>query len=126
MGDDKHSVFGRLVGGMEVLNRMEEVPVNEDTDRPLKQIKILKTTVFKNPFNDPLPHQIKAEEERKKKEIAELEKDRGSWWTDPIAAGNAKGQLQKSILSKGDKDGDSNDDGSNHFGVGKYIADRKL
>merc|ERR1712113_266078 len=120
--DDKHSVFGRLVGGMEILNRMEEVPVNEETDRPLKRIEILKTTVYQNPFNDPLPHQIKAEEERKKKEIAELEKDRGSWWSDPIAAGNTKQQLQKSILTKQEDDNNEN----KHFGVGKYITDRKL
>lgn len=113
--DDRHSVFGRLVGGMEVLNRMEEVPVNEETDRPLKRIEILKTTVYQNPFNDPLPHQIKAEEERKKKEIAELEKDRGSWWSDPT-----------SVTAKGDKKSATSDGGDNSFGVGKYITDRKL
>jgi len=31
--DGKHSVFGRLVGGMEVLTRMEKVET-DDKDRP--------------------------------------------------------------------------------------------
>lgn len=120
--DGKHSVFGRLVGGMEVLNRMEEVPVEEETDRPLKRIEIVHTKVFENPFNDPLPHQIKAEEEEKKKQIARLEKDRGSWWSDRNAA---KGQW---LNSKGDHNDKCSIDGDadSHFGVGKYIADRSL
>jgi len=80
--DDKHSVFGRVVGGMEVINKMEMVPT-DDNDRPKSEIKILQTEVFVNPFNDPLPHELK---EQKKKEEAELEKkesERGLWFSDP-------------------------------------------
>ena len=111
--DGKHSVFGRLVGGMDTLNKMERVPVNEDNDKPLKIIKILQTDVFKNPFNDPLPHQIKAEKEKKEQEIKELNKEKGSWWSNPYDG------ISKPELNIDDSDG-------NKFEIGKYIKDKKL
>jgi peptidyl-prolyl cis-trans isomerase-like protein 2 len=40
--DGKHTVFGGLVGGMEVLNALEKVTSSPATDRPLKEIKIVK------------------------------------------------------------------------------------
>eukprot|EP01084_Bolivina_argentea_P250149 419039_1 len=106
--DDKHSVFGRLVGGMNVLNRMEEVEVNEKNDKPLKDIKILKTVVYQNPFNDPLPNQIKAEKEKKEKKIAELNKEKGNWFSNPVESVSG---------IKMDE---------NKFQIGKYIKDKKL
>jgi len=42
--DYKHSVFGKLVGGADVLAKLENVPVDEDK-RPKSEIKILSTPV---------------------------------------------------------------------------------
>ncbi|KAG8899520.1 Peptidyl-prolyl cis-trans isomerase cyp8, partial [Tulasnella sp. 403] len=38
--DGKHTVFGKLVGGEEILNAMEAVPVQSGTDKPSRLIKI--------------------------------------------------------------------------------------
>lgn len=42
--DHKHSVFGRVVGGLEVLRAMEVVETDE-RDRPVEELKIISTTV---------------------------------------------------------------------------------
>lgn len=49
--DNKHTIFGRVVGGLEVLSRMEATKV-DDGDRPLEAITILKTTVFVDPYRE--------------------------------------------------------------------------
>ncbi|KFD50292.1 hypothetical protein M513_08792 [Trichuris suis] len=46
--DGKHTIFGRLVGGMETLSAIERVPT--DDDRPLENIVILSSVVFVDPF----------------------------------------------------------------------------
>lgn len=38
--DGKHTVFGKLVGGEEVLDALEQLPRKQNTDRPLKPVKI--------------------------------------------------------------------------------------
>ncbi|KAL7409476.1 hypothetical protein BDY24DRAFT_345205 [Mrakia frigida] len=48
--DNKHTVFGGLVGGMEVLNKIESIPSDKATDRPLREIKIINIEIFQNPF----------------------------------------------------------------------------
>ncbi|EDO30357.1 predicted protein, partial [Nematostella vectensis] len=47
--DQKHSVFGRVVGGLETLNAMERIECDEK-DRPKETIKIKKAVVFVDPF----------------------------------------------------------------------------
>lgn len=49
--DLKHTVFGRLVGGMQTLNTIEQTKTDKD-DRPITDIKILKTIVFTNPIDE--------------------------------------------------------------------------
>ncbi|ABO95128.1 predicted protein [Ostreococcus lucimarinus CCE9901] len=63
--DNKHTVFGRVVGGMETLARIEEVECDA-ADRPLKTIKITSCTIFTNPYDE-------LREEDDKKERAEAE-----------------------------------------------------
>mmetsp|Transcript_105402 Transcript_105402/g.308128 ORF Transcript_105402/g.308128 Transcript_105402/m.308128 type:complete len:544 (-) Transcript_105402:60-1691(-) len=49
--DNKHSVFGRVVGGkqlLEVLNNWE----TDDKDKPRKEVNLIRTEVFKNPFKE--------------------------------------------------------------------------
>ena len=56
--DNKHSVFGRIVGGMDTLRAMEEVETNSK-DEPVKAMTIVKASVFIDPFEE-----LDKEEER--------------------------------------------------------------
>lgn len=48
----KHTVFGKIVGGEDVLNKMEAVKPNPATDRPTKPIRILDVSIYKDPFDE--------------------------------------------------------------------------
>ncbi|PRD26332.1 UNVERIFIED_CONTAM: Ppil2 [Trichonephila clavipes] len=43
--DKKHSIFGRVVGGLDTLNKMEKIETDKN-DKPLETIKILKIMIF--------------------------------------------------------------------------------
>jgi len=60
--DNKHSIFGRVVGGLQLLEAFNAWGTDEK-DRPRKEIKLLKTEVFKNPFKE-----VRAEHNRPKVE----------------------------------------------------------
>jgi peptidyl-prolyl cis-trans isomerase-like protein 2 len=47
--DGKHTIFGKLVGGMAVLDKMESVPAG-DNDCPTHEIIINEAVVFVDPF----------------------------------------------------------------------------
>lgn len=49
--DNKHTVFGKIVGGMETLNAIEQVEV-DNKDRPIENIVILKAQVFVDPYQE--------------------------------------------------------------------------
>ena len=85
LNSGKHTVFGKIVGGEDVLTRMEAVPPNPANDRPTKQIKILDVSIFKDPyqdFKDKLEKRLAREREDsdaagvKAKARADREKDR--------------------------------------------------
>ncbi|EJD55587.1 cyclophilin-like protein [Auricularia subglabra TFB-10046 SS5] len=50
--DKKHTVFGKLVGGEDVLDAIEALPRKEGTDRPAKSIKITEVVIYQDPFED--------------------------------------------------------------------------
>ncbi|KAG9037972.1 Peptidyl-prolyl cis-trans isomerase cyp8 [Tulasnella sp. JGI-2019a] len=50
--DGKHTVFGKLVGGEDVLSAMEVAPVKPGTDKPVKPIKITEVVIYQDPFED--------------------------------------------------------------------------
>ncbi|XP_030753775.1 RING-type E3 ubiquitin-protein ligase PPIL2 [Sitophilus oryzae] len=75
--DNKHTVFGKVVGGIETLNEMERIEV-DNKDRPIEDIVLLKTQIFVNPYDeadeilakereDELNREKKEQEEKKKK-----------------------------------------------------------
>ncbi|XP_063933242.1 RING-type E3 ubiquitin-protein ligase PPIL2-like isoform X2 [Zophobas morio] len=64
--DKKHTIFGAVVGGLEVLSRMENSETDQE-DRPLEDILIQQTQVFVDPFSE-------YDEEKKKKKEAKLAK----------------------------------------------------
>ncbi|PAA72314.1 hypothetical protein BOX15_Mlig030335g1 [Macrostomum lignano] len=47
--DRRHTVFGRLVGGSDTLDRIETVEVDKN-DRPIEDVRILSAQVFVDPF----------------------------------------------------------------------------
>ncbi|PIK58991.1 putative peptidyl-prolyl cis-trans isomerase-like 2-like [Apostichopus japonicus] len=49
--DGKHTVFGRVVGGMDTLSAMEKVETDKK-DRPKEEIQIKDCMVFVNPFEE--------------------------------------------------------------------------
>lgn len=78
-------VFGRLVGGDDVLSKIERVPVDPATNRPRKPVMVKDISVFQDPFDDyrqKLEKRLKREEEdrvgavAKAKKKEEREKDR--------------------------------------------------
>lgn len=84
----KHTVFGKLVGGEEVLDRIERILVRPGTDKPAKEIRIKSIQVLQDPFEvykeklaaklarqDQSDEAITARQERQK----EREKDRTTW-----------------------------------------------
>ena len=64
--DGKHSVFGKVVGGFDVLTKMERVECDEK-DRPKEDIRVTSCTVFVNPYTD----MIEAERRKEKKKQEE-------------------------------------------------------
>ena len=44
--DHKHTVFGKLVGGEDVLDALEKVPVKPGTDRPARSIHIKEVIMY--------------------------------------------------------------------------------
>jgi peptidyl-prolyl cis-trans isomerase-like 2 len=49
--DRKHTIFGKLVGGHDVLSKMEDVPT-DGSDRPLNKIVIRDVVVYVDPFEE--------------------------------------------------------------------------
>lgn len=86
--NNKHTVFGKLVGGEDVLNRIERILVIPGTDKPSKEIRIKSVSVLQDPFEtykeklaaklarqDQSDEAIQARADRQK----EREKDRTTW-----------------------------------------------
>jgi hypothetical protein len=99
--DNKHSVFGEIVGGWDVLSAMEQVEVSKGhksdplpKDRPKVDIKVTAITIYDNPFSQPFNpvdeltgQVIFTAEEQKKKEAEEKQKEEdnqmGQWFSNP-------------------------------------------
>jgi len=79
--NNKHTVFGKLVGGMDVLKMMALVD-NDTYDKPLMDIIILDTIIYLNPFSK--EEMDKEEQEEKQKKDKEKEKQEfGQWLSNP-------------------------------------------
>lgn len=62
--DFKHSVFGKAVGGFDVLSKMEKVQT-DDNDIPRQEIEITGFTVFVNPYTDMILERKEEEEQQR-------------------------------------------------------------
>ncbi|ORY78083.1 cyclophilin-like domain-containing protein [Leucosporidium creatinivorum] len=112
----QHTVFGRLVGGDDVLSKIERVPIDPATDRPLKPVQLKDVAVFADPYDTykkRLEKRLTREaEERanaglKKLKKEERDKDRTTWFGTDLAKGSPS-----AIEAQAAKAG----------GVGKYLA----
>ncbi|GAA5949198.1 hypothetical protein JCM10213_008240 [Rhodosporidiobolus nylandii] len=98
--DGKHTVFGRLVGGHDVLTKLERTPIDA-TDRPLKPVTLLDVEVFGDPFEEykkRLSKRLEREREEregrgeKERRAEERRQDRTTWFgttlnkPDPLAS----------------------------------------
>jgi peptidyl-prolyl cis-trans isomerase-like protein 2 len=73
--DRKHTIFGRVVGGLEVLQKLENVPV-DGSDRPIDDIVMESVVVFIDPFEE--FQKQKREKDEAEKEKAEIMKQGGT------------------------------------------------
>lgn len=104
--DRKHTIFGRVVGGMDVLTKLENVP-GDDGNRPLKDIIMENVVVFVDPFAEfQKQKREKDETEKQKEEIKKAggtEDDKTTWTGKRLRADGTFGQ------------------GESAGGVGKYL-----
>ena len=95
--DGKHSVFGRVVGGSEVLDKLEQVPTvkgkNEinPKDCPVEDVLITAVTVYTNPYRaeftpvDELTRKKEGETDASE-DTKMTDEERGQWFSNPTAA----------------------------------------
>ncbi len=118
----KHTVFGKLVGGEEVLTQIERIPIRRGTDRPTKDVIITGVQVLQDPFEAyqarltaRLARQDQSDESLRKRAEAQAarEKDRTTWLgTDLGAKGESRG-VKEERKRKADEEG---------ILVGKYLG----
>lgn len=115
--DGKHTVFGKLVGGEEVLDTLERLPRKEGTDRPAKTVRITEIAIYQDPFED---YKVRLKKKLARKAEAEQE---GS-----LAA--ARGAIEKKegddvnwfgVKLGIDSPAGAGANGSGTGGVGKYL-----
>ncbi|KAI8059580.1 peptidyl-prolyl cis-trans isomerase-like 2 [Gongronella butleri] len=107
--DRKHSVFGRVVGGLDVLDKMEAVPTADD-DRPERTIRIKDIEVLVDPYQV-YKDRLKSKHEKEANAAAiQAEKNRQE------AKVNKMGWFGPSV-SKAQQDSSS--------AVGKYLTDSR-
>lgn len=90
--DRKHTIFARVVGGLEVLSKLENVPVGADS-RPEKDIIIEDVVVFVDPFEE--FQKQKREKDNAEKEQEEIKRQGGTeddktTWTGKRIRGDGK------------------------------------
>ncbi|KAK1769257.1 hypothetical protein QBC33DRAFT_532780 [Phialemonium atrogriseum] len=80
--DRKHTIFGKIVGGMDVLAKMEQVPT-DGSDRPLNKIFIKDVVVFLDPFEEFLKEKSKqdkaAEQDAETQRRGGTDDDKTTW-----------------------------------------------
>ncbi|KAG0089982.1 Peptidyl-prolyl cis-trans isomerase cyp8 [Podila epicladia] len=113
--DGKHTVFGKVVGGMDVLDKLEMVPTNEETDVPVSPPGIIMqdVTIFVDPyqtFTERLERKRGYEEEAKKNPVKKENPLDHSTWFGPtikrdVAGGGTVGGAVGKYLSSGSASG---------------------
>lgn len=74
--DGKHTIFGKLVGGLDTLSEMEKIEV-DNKDRPIEDIIVEKVHIFVDPFQEAdemLAKERSDEIEKQQKAVADEKK----------------------------------------------------
>jgi peptidyl-prolyl cis-trans isomerase-like protein 2 len=117
--DGKHSILGRVVGGFDVLTKMEQVPCDA-MDRPREEIRITRCTVFVNPYTDMLEEAANARE-REAREAREARKTRGGEHADQEGGGAVQRLDDIMRVAGGGGGGGGGGGDGDGGGVGKYL-----
>jgi len=113
--DKKHTVFGNIVGGDEVLDALEKLPVKPGTERPAMPVRITDVVVYQDPFEE---YKRRQEKRRARKAQAEEEAKTGikapkkdtddvNWFGTKLGSGPGLGSGSGGVGSTG--------------GVGRYL-----
>lgn len=112
----KHSVFGKVIGGLDVLRRLEQVPTDKDTDRPLHTIKIEDIDILENPVKQALEIERKRIMKRKEQK-KEIEQSRSSGLVNNVASSKTD-STPRITAAPAAADDDAN---SESISIGKYM-----
>jgi len=106
--DKKHTIFGRVVDGLDVLTKLENVK-GDDKDKPLEDIKLIDIQVFLDPFEEFMKQKANKEAQKSEQEAVKMsggtEDDKVTWTgkrirdIDPQAASSGVGKYLSSVLS---------------------------
>ncbi|GAA5799917.1 peptidyl-prolyl cis-trans isomerase-like 2 [Helicostylum pulchrum] len=84
--DGQHTVFGKVVGGMDVLKKLEAIPVDKK-DKPERDIRIKQIQVFVDPFEEyqtrlqkKLAHEANADAEDEEARLKREKQDKMGWF----------------------------------------------
>ncbi|KAG7450638.1 peptidylprolyl isomerase-like protein 2 [Guyanagaster necrorhizus] len=113
--DKKHTVFGRLVGGEDVLDALERLPRKEGTERPSKPVRITEVVIYQDPFEEyktrltkKLAKRAETEQYGNSQKASEKEGDDINWFGKRVGTNST-------IFESGDTG----------TGVGKYLNSAK-
>ncbi|KAG0147455.1 hypothetical protein CROQUDRAFT_76495 [Cronartium quercuum f. sp. fusiforme G11] len=104
----KHTVFGRVVGGENVLSKLEACPIDQATDKPLKPLTIRSVLIFDDPFQkykDRLSKRLKKELNTfealaaRSKLKEERAKDRITWFGTTLEEGTGPSSRSKPVAT---------------------------
>ncbi|XP_060066178.1 RING-type E3 ubiquitin-protein ligase PPIL2-like [Ylistrum balloti] len=73
--DGKHAVFGKVVGGLDTLDKMEKVETDKK-DRPKEEIKIEECVIYVNPYDEADEMLQQERDSAKQKDVDEKEEQR--------------------------------------------------
>lgn len=90
--DGKHTIFGKIVSNLNVLDNIERSPV-DGQDRPIKKIVILDVRILQDPFEEQEKKDREAEEEKERKDNQKQQLDDETDDSPWLRRGNADGSL---------------------------------
>jgi len=106
--DRKHTIFGEVVGGLDVLDKMEVAPVG-DGDVPVRDITMKEVVVFVDPFDEYLKKRASEEEkgrnEEERRKAGKNEEDLTTWTGKRLrdvgrGSGESAGEVGKYLKAK--------------------------
>jgi peptidyl-prolyl cis-trans isomerase-like protein 2 len=118
--DRKHSVFGKVIRGLDILRRMEQIPTNKETDKPLETVKIESIEILDNPVSEALDLERQRIEKRKMEKQQLLDSRKSSpalGLSSTVAPKVDAAAAQRS----NDSSKESSDVATESFTIGKYL-----